>query len=222
MKDPIKGDFSFDDLTDPLIKLFLDSGDPYSQLVGLAMLDAKYEGRVRDKIREWSNAENWRLSDWDIDVIWLHTTAALKSYVRSGKFRRGGSLWGLVSTFAKWRAKDFLRRRKGFNCDVDIEDIEDVKTRRCDEPHEQPNAAKMIRERFHELTEKQKLVVTHQIRLFYASDGKIWPTPRAVMESVNADGTHSLSLDAVKKLLERAHEKLRGANNGFRQGASSD
>lgn len=198
-------DFSRDG--DDFIKKLLADSCSHKRCAGLVYLDAKYRTKVLNRIRHRSNNGNWHLSGADISEIWEATMASIQWQVEEGRFRQTGKLEAYVWVIAERRAFDFLRRRLWINHDVDVQNIEIA---RYDEPHETPaaNYKKKIRANFRKLSKTEKLVFKCFARQFLATGRK--PPPAKVMTSINENGKHSLTHDAVKSALARAFRKLRG------------
>jgi hypothetical protein len=227
-------DFDFRNVDDACITELLASPNPDCRKLGLFFLhQMKAEGFCA-YLKQESETEEWRLSWGDIAKIWGATEKSIRSMVRAGKFKREGSLNGLIGQTIRWRTSDFLRARRGINVDVEVEAFEcrtDGDEVRIDEAHEtrEEMFQRQVIDKIHvlpmedllqnvnriaerPLAYKETLFMRHYL-CFYKKYGSA-PSDEEVWESVTEEqseraktGVTKWSMKAAKA---RAFKKIRG------------
>ena len=174
--------------------------------LGLVLLDAKKREKFCGLIRIWSNENNWGLGGGDIAEIWEAIMTSIHRNAEECRFKKTGKLGGYVRWIAICRATDFLRRRIRIDPNAKLDSITHY-----DEHHETPSPKfiKTVRARFRMLAKIEKLVMTHDLRLFYGEGCKRWPSPSKLTASVNKARKAPLSVTAVRSARARGRRKLR-------------
>lgn len=184
------------------IKQLLVSDKREDRVVGLRQLDGAYQEQICGRIRRWSDENGLRLTADEVVDIWRATVHSVAKNVMRTTFAFEGKLAAYLTTIARRRAIDLLRRRIKATYGLDLDKLSG--------PAEYPRGELLeeIKRCYDELPEKLQIVIRVDVLLFL-SGGEKWATLLELTKEVNRRYGLSLKEKAVSSRRARARKKLR-------------